>query len=191
MKRIAVKIGSNVLTRKDGTLDITRMSALVDQVADLHRQGMEIVLISSGAVASGRSEIKAGKKLDPVSARQLYSAVGQAKLINRYYELFREHGMTYLNQKHCMEVMLENKVIPIVNENDTISVTELMFTDNDELSGLIATMMGMDALVILSNIDGIYNGNPSDQDSSVIREIECGKTDLSEYVQTSKSSFGR
>lgn len=188
MKRIAVKIGSNVLTRKDGTLDITRMSALVDQVADLHRQGMEIVLISSGAVASGRSEIKAGKKLDPVSARQLYSAVGQAKLINRYYELFREHGMTcgqvlttkenfgsrthYLNQKHCMEVMLENKVIPIVNENDTISVTELMFTDNDELSGLIATMMGMDALVILSNIDGIYNGNPSDPDSSVIREID-------------------
>ena len=125
MKRIAVKIGSNVLTRKDGTLDITRMSALVDQVADLHRQGMEIVLISSGAVASGRSEIKAGKKLDSVSARQLYSAVGQAKLINRYYELFREHGMTcgqvlttkenfgsrthYLNQKHCMEVMLEKK----------------------------------------------------------------------------------
>lgn len=82
-------------------------------------------------------------------------------------------------------------MIPIVNENDTISVTELMFTDNDELSGLIATMMGMDALVILSNIDGIYNGNPSDPDSSVIREIECGKTDLSEYVQTSKSSFGR
>ena len=164
MKRIAVKIGSNVLTRKDGTLDITRMSALVDQVADLHRQGMEIVLISSGAVASGRSEIKAGKKLDPVSARQLYSAVGQAKLINRYYELFREHGMTcgqvlttkenfgsrthYLNQKHCMEVMLENKVIPIVNENDTISVTELMFTDNDELSGLIATMMGMQAVFL-------------------------------------------
>ena len=205
--RIAVKIGSNVLTRKDGTLDITRMSALVDQVAKLHRKGVEVVLISSGAVASGRSEIKASKKLDPVSARQLYSAVGQAKLINRYYELFREHGMTcgqvlttkenfgsrthYLNQKHCMEVMLENKVIPIVNENDTISVTELMFTDNDELSGLIATMMGMDALIILSNIDGIYNGNPSDPSSTVIREIDGSKEDLSEYVQTSKSSFGR
>ena len=188
-------------------LDITRMSALVDQVAELHRKGVEVVLISSGAVASGRSEIKAGKKLDSVSARQLYSAVGQAKLINRYYELFREHGMTcgqvlttkenfgsrthYLNQKHCMEVMLENKVIPIVNENDTISVTELMFTDNDELSGLIATMMGMEALIILSNIDGIYNGNPSDPSSTVIREIDGGKEDLSEYVQTSKSSFGR
>ena len=87
--------------------------------------------------------------------------------------------------------MLENKVIPIVNENDTISVTELMFTDNDELSGLIATMMGMDALIILSNIDGIYNGNPADPSSAVIREIDGGKEDLSEYVQTGKSSFGR
>ena len=207
MKRIAVKIGSNVLTRKDGTLDITRMSALVDQVAELHHAGMEIVLISSGAVASGRSEVKVGKKLDSVSARQLYSAVGQAKLINRYYELFREHGLKcgqvlttkenfgsrthYLNQKHCMEVMLEHGVIPIVNENDTISVTELMFTDNDELSGLIATMMGMDALIILSNIDGIYNGNPADPASRVILVVERGKTDLASYVQTGRSSFGR
>ena len=207
MKRIAVKIGSNVLTRKDGTLDITRMSALVDQVAELHHAGMEIVLISSGAVASGRSEVKVGKKLDSVSARQLYSAVGQAKLINRYYELFREHGLMcgqvlttkenfgsrthYLNQKHCMEVMLEHGVIPIVNENDTISVTELMFTDNDELSGLIATMMGMDALISLSNIDGIYNGNPADSASQVIPVVERGKTDLASYVQTGRSSFGR
>ena len=207
MKRIAVKIGSNVLTRKNGTLDITRMSALVDQVAELHHAGMEIVLISSGAVASGRSEVKVGKKLDSVSARQLYSAVGQAKLINRYYELFREHGLMcgqvlttkenfgsrthYLNQKHCMEVMLEHGVIPIVNENDTISVTELMFTDNDELSGLIATMMGMDALIILSNIDGIYNGNPADSASQVIPVVERGKTDLASYVQTGRSSFGR
>ena len=207
MKRIAVKIGSNVLTRKDGTLDITRMSALVDQVAELHHAGMEIVLISSGAVASGRSEVKVGKKLDSVSARQLYSAVGQAKLINRYYELFREHGLKcgqvlttkenfgsrthYLNQKHCMEVMLEHGVIPIVNENDTIYVTELMFTDNDELSGLIATMMGMDALIILSNIDGIYNGNPADPASRVIPVVERGKTDLASYVQTGRSSFGR
>jgi len=206
-KRIAVKIGSNVLTRKDDTLDITRMSALVDQIAELQKEGIEIVLISSGAVASGRSEIRPGKKLDPVSARQLYSAVGQAKLINRYYELFREHGITcgqvlttkenfgsrthYLNQKNCMEVMLENRVIPVVNENDTISVTELMFTDNDELSGLIAAMMGMDALIILSNVDGIYNGNPGDPGAYVIREIEGGKEDLSAFVQTSKSSFGR
>lgn len=204
--RIAVKIGSNVLTRKDGALDITRMSALVDQVAELRKSGVEVILISSGAVASGRSEIRASKKLDSVNQRQLFSAVGQAKLINRYYELFREHKIPvgqvlttkenfgtrrqYLNQRNCMMVMLENGVIPIVNENDTISVSELMFTDNDELSGMIASMMDMQALIILSNIDGIYNGSPSDPESSVIREVEQGK-DLSDYIQTEKSGFGR
>lgn len=204
--RITVKIGSNVLTRKDGTLDVTRMSALVDQVADLHKAGVEVVLVSSGAVASGRSEIKVSRKLDSVDQRQLYSAVGQAKLINRYYELFREHGIAvgqvlttkesfgtrrhYLNQRHCMQVMLENGVIPIVNENDTISVTELMFTDNDELSGLVASMLDAQALIILSNIDGIYNGPPSEPGTSVIREVEPGK-DLSDYIQTEKSGFGR
>lgn len=206
-KRIAVKIGSNVLTRRDGTLDVTRMSALVDQVAELRRHGVEVILISSGAVASGRNEIRTARKLDAVSGRQLYSAVGQAKLINRYYELFRDHGMTcgqvlttkesfatrthYLNQKHCMEVMLENGVIPVVNENDTISVTELMFTDNDELSGLIATMMAADILVILSNIDGIYNGDPSDPASEVIRVIGDRQDDLSAYIQAGRSQFGR
>lgn len=204
--RIAIKVGSNVLTRRDGTLDVTRMSALVDQIAELHKTGIEIILISSGAVASGRSEIRTLKKLDSVDQRQLFSAVGQAKLINRYYELFRDHSIPvgqvlttkesfgtrrhYLNQRNCMTVMLENGVIPIVNENDTISVTELMFTDNDELSGLIASMMDVQALIILSNIDGIYNGSPSEPDSVVIREIEQGK-DLSSYIQTSKSSFGR
>ena len=204
--RIAVKVGSNVLTRKDGTLDATRMSALVDQMAELHKTGIEIILISSGAVASGKSEVYPTKKLDSVDQRQLFSAVGQAKLINRYYELFREHSIPvgqvltmkenfgtrrhYLNQKNCMTVMLENGVIPIVNENDTISVSELMFTDNDELSGLIASMMDTQALIILSNIDGIYNGSPADPNSAVIREIEQGK-DLSNYIQASKSSFGR
>ena len=204
--RIAVKIGSNVLTRQDGTLDVTRVSALVDQIAVLYKAGIEVILVSSGAVASGRSEIKPSKKLDSVDQRQLFSAVGQAKLINRYYELFRDHGISvgqvltmkenfstrrhYLNQRNCMMVMLENGVIPIVNENDTVSVTELMFTDNDELSGMIASMMDVQALVILSNVDGIYNGPPSDPNSKVILEVEPGK-DLSDYIQTEKSGFGR
>lgn len=205
-QRIAVKIGSNVLTRKDGTLDITRMSALVDQIAFLHQQGVEIVLISSGAVASGRSVMGLSRKLDVLDQRQLFSAVGQAKLINHYWDLFREHGIIvgqvlttkenfssrrhYLNQRNCMHVMLENKVIPVVNENDTVSVSELMFTDNDELSGLIVSMMDMEALVILSNVDGIFNGSPSDPASGVIPRIEKGQ-DVSDFIQSSKSSFGR
>ena len=205
-KKIAVKIGSNVLTRADGTLDITRMSSLVDQISQLHKKGVEIVMISSGAVASGRSILGINRKMDVVDQRQLFSAVGQAKLINHYYDLFREHGIIvgqvlttkenfssrrhYLNQRNCMQVMLENNVIPIVNENDAVSVSELMFTDNDELSGLIASMMDMEALIILSNIDGIYNGNPTDPESKVIPLIEKGQ-DVSDFIQTTKSTFGR
>ncbi len=205
-KKIAVKIGSNVLTREDGTLDITRMSALVDQIAQLHNKGVEIVMISSGAVASGRSVMGIDRKMNVVDQRQLFSAVGQAKLINHYYELFREHGIIvgqvlttkenfssrrhYLNQRNCMHVMLENNVIPIVNENDTISVSELMFTDNDELSGLIASMMDMQALIILSNIDGIFNGSPTEPESKVILQIEKGQ-DVSDFIQSTNSTFGR
>ncbi|MDR0961498.1 MAG: glutamate 5-kinase [Mediterranea sp.] len=204
--RIAIKVGSNVLTRADGTLDVTQMSALVDQMAELHRDGIQIILISSGAVASGRSEVNPPRKLDSVERRQLFSAVGQAKLINRYYELFREHRIVvgqvltmkenfatrrhYLNQRSCMNVMLEGKVIPIVNENDTVAVSELMFTDNDELSGLIATMMDVQQLIILSNIDGIYNGNPELPETTLIKEVYPGDS-LDAYIQTGKSSFGR
>ena len=206
MRRIAVKIGSNVLTRRDGTLDITRMSAIVDQVAELHKRGMQVILVSSGAVASGRSEIHPSHTLDEVSSRQLYSAIGQAKLMGKYYTFSREHGITcgqvlttkegldkedhYLNQQHCMEVMLAEGVIPIVNENDTLSITELMFTDNDELSGLMAQMMQVNQLIILSNIDGIYDGHPADPESRVIRTV-MATDDMEQYIQTGKSSLGR
>lgn len=207
MKRIVVKIGSNVLTRRDdGQLDVTRMSALVDQVAWLRSHGYEVVLVSSGAVAAGRAELRVDHHLDAVEQRQLFSAIGQVKLINHYYDLFREYGIhigqvltmkesfstrqEYLNQRACMSVMLDNGILPIVNENDTVSVTELMFTDNDELSGLIATMMAADTLVILSNVDGIYNGHPNDPQSQVIRTVDFDR-DLSEYIQDEKSDFGR
>ena len=206
MKRIAIKIGSNVLSRADGKLDITQMSALVEQIAGLYHKGYEIILVSSGAVAAGRGEIGADASLDEVSSRQLYSAIGQAKLINRYYDFFREQGIRcgqvltqkesfstpkhYETQRHCMEVMLAHGVIPIVNENDTISITELMFTDNDELAGLMAEMMHADELVILSNVDGIYTGNPSDSASRLISEI-CPGDRVEDYIQSSKSAEGR
>ena len=205
-KRIVVKVGSNVLTRKDGKPNVTNMSALVDQIAYLHRKGYEIVLVSSGAVACGRGQITPRKQLDSVASRQLFSSIGQIKLINLYTDLFSEYDIvigqvltqkenfssrtSYLNQRACMLTMLENCVVPVVNENDTASLTELMFTDNDELSGLIATMVDADMLVILSNVDGIYTGNPSDPSSELIPVVKAG-TDPSEYVVASKSGFGR
>lgn len=206
MKRIVVKVGSNVLTRKDGKLDVTRMSALVDQIAWLRQHDHEVILVSSGAMASGRGEIKVDHLLDSVEQRQLFSAVGQVKLVGLYYDLFREFdihigqvltmkenfepGEQYQNQQACMKVMLENDVLPIVNENDTVSVTELMFTDNDELSGLIAQMMNAETLILLSNIDGIFTTHPDDPAAQLIREVASGR-DLSEYIQPEKSAFGR
>lgn len=206
MKRIVVKVGSNVLTTDNGKLDITRVSALVDQIAWLKEHRYEVVLVTSGAVACGRSELKVDFALDSVEQRQLFSAIGQVKLMNLYYDLFREYhlhigqvlttkenfcpGEQYENQRKCMELMLESGVIPVVNENDTVSITELMFTDNDELSGLIARMLGAETLVLLSNIDGIYTGNPADPSATVIRKVAHGES-LEKYIQTSKSSAGR
>ena len=204
--RIVVKVGSNVLTRQDGKLDVTRMSALVDQIAWLRKEGYEVILVSSGAMASGRGELRVDHDLDSVEQRQLFSAVGQGKLIGLYYDLFREFGIhigqvltmkenfqpgeQYENQRACMRVMLENNVLPIVNENDTVSVTELMFTDNDELSGLIAQMMEAETLILLSNIDGIFDQHPDNPQAQLIREVAPG-CDLSEYIQPEKSAFGR
>lgn len=206
MKRVVIKVGSNVLTTDSGKLDITRMSSLVDQIAWLRRQDYEVILVTSGAVACGRRELEVKDELDSVEQRQLFSAIGQVKLVNLYYDLFREYGLhigqvlttkehflageQYRNQQACMEVMLQHGVIPVVNENDTVCVTELMFTDNDELSGLIAEMLDAGTLVLLSNIDGIYTGNPSDPSSRLIREVHR-EDNLGQYILPSKSSAGR
>ncbi len=208
-RRIVVKIGSNVLSKGDGTLDLDRISALVDQIADIRGAGAEVIVVSSGAVAAGRGAVSTSHRLDTVSARQLYSAVGQVKLINHYYELFLARGIVcgqvlttkeslstrghYLNQKNCMETMLSEGVVPILNENDTISVTELMFTDNDELAGLVSTMMGADLLVILTNVDGIFSGDPADSSSELIREVSASEASdrLDGCIVTGRSSFGR
>lgn len=206
MSRIVVKIGSNVLTKKDGKPNVTNMSAIVDQVAHLKETGHEIILVSSGAVACGRGAVNPVRQLDSVAERQLFSSVGQIRLINIYNDLFAQYDIvpgqvltqkenfssrtSYLNQRACMLTMIENGVVPIVNENDTASLTELMFTDNDELSGMIATMMDADILVILSNVDGIFTGNPADPSSRLIEKVSPGE-DVSGNVVASKSGFGR
>jgi glutamate 5-kinase len=205
-KRIVVKVGSNVLTRGDGKLNVTRMSAIVDQIAWLREHDYQVILVSSGAVACGRGELPLGGDLDKVEQRQLFSAIGQVKLIGLYYDLFREHNITVGqvltmkenfepgtqldNQRACMEVMLENGVLPIVNENDTVSITGLMFTDNDELSGLIAQMLHASDLILLSNVDGVYNGDPKDPQSRVIPSVYWDR-DLSSYILDEKSEMGR
>lgn len=205
--KLTIKIGSNVLANANGGLNQERIGHLVDQIAQLHKAGRKMVLVSSGAVASARGLIKMDKKLDRVSQRQLLSSVGQVKLINKYAELFAQHDIQvaqvlvtkedfrtrehYLNMKNCVSALWQNNILPIVNENDAVSVTALMFTDNDELSGMMASMMACQGLVILSNINGIYNGHPDLPESKVIRRIASQDEDLSQYISVAKSDFGR
>ncbi len=206
-QKITVKVGSNVLARADGTLNVSRIAHLVDQIAFLHKKGVEVVLVSSGAVAAGRAVMLPAKKTDAVSQRQLWAALGQVKLISRYSDFFHEDGVVcaqvlttkenfssrghYLNMKNCITTLLDNKVIPIVNENDTISVTELMFTDNDELSGLIASMVDSEALIILSNIDGVFTAHPDNEGAELIECIEPREHEPENAISGKQSDFGR
>ena len=206
-KKITVKIGSNVLAKSDGTLNVSRIAHLVDQVAFLRKNGVEVVVVSSGAVAAGRAVLEPLKKADAVSKRQLWAALGQVKLISRYSDFFHEHNLIcaqvlttkenfssrahYLNMKNCFTTLLENKVIPIVNENDTISVTELMFTDNDELSGLIASMVNSEALILLSNVDGVFSDHPKNRDAKLIEKIEVNDKEPESGISREQSDFGR
>ena len=205
-RRIVVKVGSNVLTRSDGSLDTTRVSAIVDQIVSLRKKGFETVLVTSGAVACGRSLIREDSKLTEVQQRQLYSAIGQVRLMDLYYKLFQGYGITvgqvltmkgnfepgqeYENQKDCIEVMLKRGVLPVVNENDTVSITELMFTDNDELSALVAGMTGAETLVLLTNVDGLYDGVPGEPGSRVIPRVLPGDP-VEGFISSEKSSSGR
>ena len=205
--RIVIKVGSNVITQADGSLNDGRILRLVEDVAILYKQGIEVILISSGAVAAGRNEVLPSKKTNIVAAKQIWAAIGQVKLMSSYQFLFGKYGIQagqllaskesfrdrrhYLNMKNCISAMLENNVLPIVNENDTVSVNELMFTDNDELSGLISSMMDCKSLVILSNVDGVYTGIPGKKGTELIARIDKDSEDLDKYISSAKSGFGR
>ena len=206
-EKITVKVGSNVLAKADGTLNVSRIASLVEQISLLHKNGVEVILVSSGAVAAGKAVLQETKKSDAVSQRQLWAALGQVKLISRYSDFFQEEGLVcaqvlttkenfsgrahYLNMKNCIATLLQNKVIPIVNENDTISVTELMFTDNDELSGLIASMVDSQALIILSNIDGVFTAHPDTEGAKLIEKINFYESQPQHAISPEQSDFGR
>lgn len=207
MKRICIKIGSNVLTKENGELNTARIKNIVFQISELHKKGIQCILVSSGAVAAGKSKIKLSEKLDTVSARQIWSSVGQVELLNNYTLFLKEHKIEcaqvlvtkqdfrtrehYLNMKNCLNSLLTNNILPIVNENDAVSVTALMFTDNDELSGLLASMMDVEALYLLSNINGIYTGDPEQVDSKLLQTVSGDINRLKQYITTKKSNFGR
>ena len=206
-KRIVVKIGTNVLTQASGLLDITSVSHLVDQIAALKQQGIEVLVVTSGAVGAGRTVFPVSSHLSKVVRRQVLASIGQVRLMQLYMQLFGNYNLFcaqvlatkedfrdrqhYLNMQNCLLALLRDNVVPIINENDVIAVSELMFTDNDELAGMIASMISADVLTILSTVDGVFDGSPDDPNSTLIPIIDPNDEDIKRVVLPSKSSFGR
>jgi len=206
-KRLVVKIGSNVLTMDNGQPDLSRMGSLVKQLGLMRQQKVQLILVSSGAVAFGRKEVALPEKLDTVLKKQIWASAGQIELIQTYKKLFALEGITvaqilvtkedfrdrkhYLNMKNCLEGLISQNIIPIINENDTVAITELMFTDNDELASLTAAMVNADTLMLLTNVDGVYDGPPTDPDSKLIPYIGSKIPEFIQAISPVKSSFGR
>jgi glutamate 5-kinase len=208
-KRIVVKIGSQVLCDPDGALNRKVLSNLVSQIGQLHTDGWQVLLVSSGAVAagSGLSTERLRRIHDPVARKQVMAATGQVRLMETYRELFDQQNLTiaqvlatksdfqtrrhYLNMRGCIEALLSAGIVPIVNENDVVSVTELMFTDNDELAGLLAGMVNAELLCLLSTVAGVYDGDPSDSDTQCIAQWDDDIYQLEDVVSRGTSALGR
>jgi glutamate 5-kinase len=208
-KRIVVKIGSQVLCDERGELNRDVLRQLVEQVSRLRGDGWQVLLVSSGAVAAGHGA--AGENLarvsDPVARKQVLAATGQVRLMETYRALFAEHGLIiaqvltsksdfqtrrhYLNMRGCIEGLVTAGIIPIINENDVVSITELMFTDNDELAGLLAGMVNADLLCLLSTVPGVYDGDPGDPATECIQTWDDEKYQLEEIVLRGTSALGR
>ena len=206
-KRIIVKIGTSVISGADGRLREHVLKHLVDQTALLRKKGVEVIIVTSGAVGVGRGLIKLHDS-ESVVAKQVFAAVGQVKLMSTYSEYFAEHGFAcaqvlatkedfrdkehYQNMKNCITNLLRDNVVPVVNENDVVAVAELVFTDNDELAGLIAEQLNVDAVIILTTVEGVFAGNPKSAGTKVIQEISVSDVGSYEkYITEDKSSFGR
>lgn len=204
--RIVVKIGTNVITTSDGILNTAILQHLVTQIVILQKRGIEVILVSSGAVGAGRSLIKLQSKVNDVVKRQVLASIGQVQLMQTYLDFFKKQQKVcaqvlvtkedfrdrvhYLNMKNCFEGLLANGVLPIVNENDVIAVDALMFTDNDELAAFVASLIEADALLILSTVDGIFDRDPEDKNAQLIATVTPG-TSLQKYISARKSLFGR
>lgn len=207
-KKIIIKIGTGVISRKDGKLNPRVLKLLVDQTARLRKKNVEAIIVTSGAVGTGRGLITIEDGADSTVKKQVYAAVGQVKLMSMYAKYFAKHKIFcaqilatkedfrdkehYLNMKNCMENLLRDNVIPVINENDAVAVAELMFTDNDELAGLIAEQLNVDAVIILTSVDGVFAGNPADKSARVISEIPYADiSSFEKYVMPDTSEFGR
>lgn len=205
IKRVVVKVGTNVLTNKDNRILNPILKELVRQICELYERDIMVVLVSSGSAIAGKELLGKTKIKEKSIRRQVYSSVGQPRMMSRYYKLFHDYGMRCAqvlatkrdfdpgkhreNMINCYEGLLSEGIIPIANEDDAVSLTMSMFSDNDELASLVAELIGADRLIILSDTDGLYTGHPDDEDSRVLNEVTVDQ-DVEKYVQASNKQEG-
>ncbi|AIL64585.1 Glutamate 5-kinase [Rickettsiales bacterium Ac37b] len=209
MMIIVIKVGTQSILSKEGMPLIDIMQSIVNQIVDIQQQGHKVIFISSGAVSFGRNIARnyLNKEYNSsIGEKQLLASLGQHELIHLYSKMLIKHKFLasqilltkqdfytrqhYLNISRLIrETLKHNYIIPIINENDSVAIEELMFTDNDELAGLIATQINADKLIILSNIEGVYSGNPDLPESTLLHTINLNQNWPN--VSSSKSLHGR
>ena len=187
-KRIVVKVGSSSLTTAEGGIDTQRVNIIVDALAKHKNAGHEIVLVSSGAIAAGLSPLGLSARPKDLALQQAVASVGQGLLVHRYSESFGKHGITvgqvlltaedmsrrshYRNAQRTFAKLLELGVIPIVNENDTVATDEIRVGDNDRLAGIVTHLINAEALVLISDVEGLMTAPPGDANSKLISEVK-------------------
>lgn len=207
--RIVIKVGTQSILSQTGEIRDGVLLSIVKQITELQKTGAHLVLVSSGAVGSGRRvsrELLGREYGSSIGEKQLLASLGQHELLHAYSMLFKKHGILsaqllltkqdfhtrqhYLNIARLLREILEhNNIIPIINENDSVAIEELMFTDNDELAGLIAAQLGADKLIILTSVKGVYDGHPDDPNSKVIPIIN--PEEKHHQVSVIKTAHGR
>lgn len=215
-KRIVFKIGTNVLRNDEGEISLSRIYSFIEDIAKLYKQGKEVIIVTSGAVGLGSKKVKISSP-DTLAVKQACAAIGQSHLMSIYEDGFDKYGIVtaqvllteedfthrvkYLNLSTVLNELLKLRTIPVINQNDCVSATELeeeahgvyevSFSDNDKLSALVASKLDADLLVILSDIDGLYTDNPKDnKDAKFISEVEEVTSEI-EKLGSSASKGGR
>ncbi len=208
--KITIKVGTQAILAADGTLQENVLQDLTGSIAHLQKAGNHVVLVSSGAVGSGRKvagDILGRRYGNTIGEKQMLASLGQHELMAAYARLFRPHGLAvaqllltkqdfqtrqhYLNIARLLrEIMGQKNIIPVINENDSVAIEELMFTDNDELAGLVAAQINAEKLIILTSVDGVYDGPPDQTRSKRIITIDPEKDGWPD-VSTSKTTQGR
>lgn len=207
-KRIVFKVGTSTITHEEtGGLDLVKLEKFVRMLTDLHNQGKDIIVVSSGAIGVGRKSLGLAKKPDTISLKQACAAIGQSRLMTVYQKLFSEYNqytaqilMTKFtivddtsrhNARNTFEELLKLGAIPIVNENDTVATDEIDFGDNDTLSAIVAAVVKADLLVLLSDIDGMYTSDPNkNPEARFIPYVESISDELVEMAKGPSTSLG-